>query len=309
MKLLLVLAFTLTAFQVSAQERFKRFYTKEGKESTEQGCYYYSVEKKEYHPIDSVMEFYCETNTVRRIKHVNEKGIRDGKDAFFYESGKIELQGNYDDFYESGTFTRWHQNGRKQLEEFYRKDEPTKILNYWDSLGNQRVRDGEGYCNCQLEIAYNATLIHVGKVVHGLKDSTWTGYRRNGMKYFDEIYSNGDLISGTSYDSAGSKYHYSDFGKTAEPDGGIAAFYQMVAKNVKYPAKAKRSGVSGKVFIEFVVEKDGTISGVKTIKGPREDINQEAERVVWLSPKWKPGIQRGQLVKQKMVLPISFKLG
>jgi TonB family protein len=304
-----LLVFALIAFHVSAQEKLNRFYDKKGRESTKEGCYYYSLTKAEYHPIDSIMEFYCETNTVKRIMHVNEKGWCDGRDVSFYENGQIELQGNYEDLLETGTFTRWYRNGQKQLEEHYANDEPTVIRNHWDSLGNQRVKDGQGYCNCQLEISHHSTLMHVGKVVDGLKDSIWTGYKENGMKYFDEVYSRGELVSGTSYDSMGSKYFYREFAITAEPDGGMSAFYQLVAKNVRYPAKARKRRITGKVFVEFVVEKDGTISSIKTLKGPSEDINQEAERVVSLSPKWKAGVQRGQLVRQKMVLPINFKLG
>jgi periplasmic protein TonB len=97
--------------------------------------------------------------------------------------------------------------------------------------------------------------------------------------------------------------------ETAAPVGGMSAFYEYVAKKIKYPAQAKRMGIEGKVFVEFVIEKDGSITDVKAIKGIGGGCDQEAERILAAAPKWKPGKQRGKPVRQKMVLPINFKLG
>ena len=97
--------------------------------------------------------------------------------------------------------------------------------------------------------------------------------------------------------------------ETAAPIGGMGAFYEYVGKKIKYPAQAKRMGIEGKVFVEFVIEKDGSITDVKAIKGIGGGCDQEAERILSSAPKWKPGKQRGKPVRQKMVLPINFKLG
>ena len=95
----------------------------------------------------------------------------------------------------------------------------------------------------------------------------------------------------------------------AEPTGGYAAFYKFVKKNIKYPNQAKRMGVEGKVYVQFVVDKDGTITEVKSIRGIGAGCDEEAVRILQKSPKWKPGKQRGRAVKQRIVLPINFKLG
>ncbi len=94
-----------------------------------------------------------------------------------------------------------------------------------------------------------------------------------------------------------------------EPLGGMAAFYQYVQKNLKYPAQARRMGIEGKVFVQFVVDKDGSLINVKAVKGIGAGCNEEAVRVIKNAPKWKPGKQRGREVKVKMILPIIFKLG
>jgi len=97
--------------------------------------------------------------------------------------------------------------------------------------------------------------------------------------------------------------------ETAAPTGGMPAFYEFVAKKLKYPAQARRMGIEGKVFVEFVIERDGTITDVKAIKGIGAGCDEEAVRVLQSAPKWKPGKQRGKPVRQRMVLPIAFKLG
>jgi len=94
-----------------------------------------------------------------------------------------------------------------------------------------------------------------------------------------------------------------------EPEGGMQAFYKYVSKEMKYPATARRMGIEGKVFVQFIIDKEGNISDVKVVKGIHEDCDKEAIRVLEKAPKWKPGKQRGVPVKVKMSLPISFKLG
>lgn len=98
--------------------------------------------------------------------------------------------------------------------------------------------------------------------------------------------------------------------ETAAPIGGMNAFYEYVGKQMqgKYPAQARRMGIEGRVFVEFVVEKDGSLTDVKAIKGIGAGCDELAVKVVQSAPKWKPGKQRGKPVRQKMVLPIVFKL-
>ena len=93
------------------------------------------------------------------------------------------------------------------------------------------------------------------------------------------------------------------------PQGGMSAFYAYVGKNMKYPSQARRMGIEGKVFVQFVVDKDGSISQVQAIKGIGAGCDEEAVRVLKSAPKWKPGKQRGRPVRVRMVLPITFKLG
>jgi protein TonB len=97
--------------------------------------------------------------------------------------------------------------------------------------------------------------------------------------------------------------------ESAEPNGGMEAFRKYLEKNLKYPKQARKMGVEGKVFVQFVVDKDGSISDVKAIKGIGAGCDEEAIRIIQESPKWKPGKQRGRPVKVRVVVPIVFKLG
>ena len=93
-----------------------------------------------------------------------------------------------------------------------------------------------------------------------------------------------------------------------EFDGGMEGLYHYLATNIKYPADARNAGVQGRVFVSFVIEKDGSVSNVKVLRSPDERLSREAERVVNEMPKWKPGRQHGKKVRVLYNLPINFQL-
>ena len=90
--------------------------------------------------------------------------------------------------------------------------------------------------------------------------------------------------------------------------GGNDEMYKFLSKNLKYPSAAQRAGVQGKVFLSFVVEKDGSLSNVQDIKGIGFGCDEEAIRVIKMMPKWNPGRQQGNAVRVRFTLPIFFKL-
>ena len=90
--------------------------------------------------------------------------------------------------------------------------------------------------------------------------------------------------------------------------GGRAALMKYLAQNIKYPPYAKEAGIQGRVFINFVVETDGSITNVKVLRGIGGGCDEEAVRVVENMPKWKPGMQRGKPVRVSFNLPVKFTL-
>jgi TonB family protein len=97
--------------------------------------------------------------------------------------------------------------------------------------------------------------------------------------------------------------------ETASPVGGMPQFYKYIGSTMKYPASARRFGIEGKVFVQFIVENDGKITNVKVIKGIGGGCDEEAQRVMENAPNWNPGRQRGKPVRQRYTLPIQFSLG
>ncbi len=93
-----------------------------------------------------------------------------------------------------------------------------------------------------------------------------------------------------------------------EYPGGMDALYNYLSSNIVYPSEAKEHNIQGRVFVSFVIEKDGTVSNIKVLHDIGGGCGDEAIRVVKGMPRWKPGRQHGQRVRTQFVLPINFKL-
>lgn len=94
----------------------------------------------------------------------------------------------------------------------------------------------------------------------------------------------------------------------AEFPGGQAAMMKWLSNNIRYPENAQANGISGRVVVKFVVEKDGSIGSPQIVKGVDRDLDQEALRVVKRMPKWQPGKNNGQPVRSYFNLPVTFRL-
>lgn len=95
-----------------------------------------------------------------------------------------------------------------------------------------------------------------------------------------------------------------------QPDfpGGMGKMYEYLQKNTKYPDMEFDAGIQGKVFVEFVVDKDGSVEDVKVRRGVSPGLDKEAVRAVKSMPKWSPGKMNGKAVKCRFTIPVDFKL-
>ena len=89
---------------------------------------------------------------------------------------------------------------------------------------------------------------------------------------------------------------------------GQDGFRQWIGQNLRYPEIAAENGISGRVFVQFVVEPNGSVSNVKVVRGVDPSRDREAVRVVKSSPSWKAGKQRGRPVNVRCTFPIVFQL-
>lgn len=90
--------------------------------------------------------------------------------------------------------------------------------------------------------------------------------------------------------------------------GGTEAMMKFISNNIQYPEKARKEGIQGRVFVNFLIEKDGSVSSAKVLRGIGGGCDEEALRVVEMMPDWTPGKQRGQAVRVSFNLPVKFLL-
>lgn len=96
--------------------------------------------------------------------------------------------------------------------------------------------------------------------------------------------------------------------QVAEPKQGYQAFYDALAKEMKYPAQARKEGVTGRVYVQFIINKIGALEDIKVVKGIGAGCDAEAVRAIAAAGDWNPPIHEGEVVKQRIILPITFAL-
>lgn len=238
--------------------------------------------------------------------------IRDGDATYFYPNGNIQTKGFF-------------KNGAKvgEWQEFYESSKPKEIVKYdskmnisgfnqthlfnyqvvayWDNLGNKSVDNGEG-----LYFYRDSLTVLTANIKKGVPDGICKGTYRNNS--FIEQYKKGELQKGEIVES-GNKITYDKINEYATFHGGIEAMYQFIASNLKYPATAQRYNKQGKVFIKFLIKKDGSITNITVLKGFYEDCDAEAVRVIKLMDgNWDSGKVRGIKEDVLFTMPVSFVL-
>jgi TonB family protein len=139
-------------------------------------------------------------------------------------------------------------------------------------------------------------------------DGNWTAYYESGKISGTARYKDGRQIAAKFYNEDGSPNDKATlFMRESEFPGGIGALGEYLSSHLKYPAKAIKNNIQGTVIVEFVVDKDGSVSDIKVIKSVDLLLDEEAVRVIKKMPKWDPAIQGGRLVKSYKRQPIEFK--
>lgn len=306
-KLLLLIIFLVPLYLFSQNENDRIVYMDSSSAQTtkENHVYYriikdYNLKKNNY----KIQEYY-------KSGKIKNEGISTEKDVYkyfgirttYYESGNIrekitykngQTEGPYYSFYETGN--KWTE-GENVLDKYgYR----FKINQYWDEKGSQKVIDGFGIYD---EVKDKTT--QSGPLKKGFKEGVWKGFDESLNIIYTENYKNGKFISGNSTDGNGIERKYSEINEKPDPVNGISDFYEFIAKNFKTPEDEK---IKGRVFVNFVIDKNGFIKDIKILRGLSENIDKEALRVVnGYKEKWKGGKSRGIAVDTKYAFPILVK--
>lgn len=223
------------------------------------------------------------------VNYVN--GRLTGSSFEYYENGQLKKAGKYEE-----------DNNAKNLPPFKYPFPPYKLVDYFDSTGVQQIKNGDGYFKKYNTEKYGDE----GRYKNGMKDGEWKGVSANG--WYTENYSNGVFAGGVARWTDGSEHHYTTLEALPEYKGGMREFYIYFGKNYKYPDQARRAGIKGRVMVEFVVQKDGSLTDLVLLKDLGSGTGEEALRVLRESPDWQPGTQHGIPVKVAFTLPIMLNL-
>jgi TonB family protein len=288
----LCVIFSLSFCNSFSQGLEKEFYNQYHELSDANSGYYYIVGKKSPLGVfsDSVKSYYSKSKKLRSVEIYDRFGSPKGYYHTFYPNGKPKSSGRY------------------EKKNFAALDPPrdsidTFILQFNDSLGLVRVKNGAGFVNGRLHC-----LVELGNVVNGLRDSVWTTLHNNGKVYSHESWVHGNFVDGISYDVSGKEYYYKDLLVLPEPQEGMTNFFDQLSDRIDYPKEAEKRGIEGKIIIEFTVEKDGKIKSPRVVKGIGFGCDEEAVKALKASPAWKPGVRKGQPSNYKMTVPFLFKL-
>jgi TonB family protein len=200
----------------------------------------------------------------------------------FYENGNAESVGNYIKNQKDGIWKSYYESGKPMDEIYYTPEEKTsraKYYQHWDEAGNPELLNGTG--------------IYKSNVVV------------DGTTYWQDVLDS-TLIGAFYFNHQDTVFALAE--QQAEYKGGFPKFYQGIGKAITYPKQARRMGIDGRVFVAFVIGKDGKPRDPEVLKGIGAGCDEESIRVIMLQQDWQPALHRGKPVCQKMVLPVMYKL-
>ncbi|HVV53921.1 MAG TPA: TonB family protein [Mucilaginibacter sp.] len=255
-----------------------------------------------------VNEFYMDGKTkMVGTSLMPSSGLkRQGPFIEYFHNGHRKSIINYENGEQTGDFAYYYPNGKIYYTGTYDKDKKQAVISEArDTSGAVTAQNGSGKW-----ITYDDDFKHItgeGPIVNGLKEGEWRGTTTDSIQYVC-TYAKGESVSGVSHDKSGAEYHFTKDWVVPEFKGGEKALWEFLQTNLHYPALARENNVQGKVWLSFVIKKNGDISKIKILNGIGSGCDDEALRFMRLSPPWTPGIRYGVPVSDTYVMPISFVL-
>lgn len=254
---------------------------------------------------------YCMNNVLYQkgtFQNINTL-IKEGEITTFYHNGATKDITNYVAGLPNGVQTHYFANGNINYKLInnsagygFSHQEVSSVKYLFCASPDKKIilEDGNGYFqsfNDDLSIAQE------GKVKNTIADGEWKGYENNRIA-FTEVYKNGQLIKGESFETDGKIYAYEQRNKRPEPKGGISNFYNYVASSFQ-----DISGANAKVMMKFIVDANGSLKNVEVINSSASDkkINALAISAIKNAPKWNPALEQGKPVQFAYYMPINIK--
>jgi protein TonB len=210
---------------------------------------------------------------------------QDGIQREWYLNGQLKSEWIMQDGKLNGYNRTWFANGQIKNDSYYK-----------DNL--QFGSDKEWH--------ENGKLLRSAEYANNKKNGKLLTYWPNGQLRRVDVYDMGELKEGQCSDSLGNKIPYIRYEEMPQFPAGDLSFY--LAREVRYPIMAQKNAIQGRVIVQFIVDKNGTISEIKVVRSVDSSLDREAIRVVSSMPNWIPGKIEGEPVKVKYTLPINFRL-
>lgn len=233
----------------------------------------------------------------------------EGSQITFFPNGHRMRIANFKNGIPIGDVIEYYPNGKLYNIRNYNKKEQF-LKQYNDSTGKVLTENGNGTWVNFLDETFNKNYIK-GKVKDGFEEGDWRG--EIGDDYFAGIFIKGKLMSSSRISKhinamRKDSTEFRPIDETPEFPGGIETFMKFLAKNIHYPPQARQNNTQGRVIVSFVVNKNGSLSDIKIARGIGDGCDEEALRVIKLSPPWNPGMQSGKPVSVSYSVPIVFSL-
>ncbi len=263
-----------------------------------------------------------ETGAVLSVKHyTNDKET--GVSISYFENGKPYSEVTYADGKKNGPAKNYFETGELNNESAYVNDTITGTTKYYYKNGKlqSELPHSHGKINGLYKAYYESGELRLSyDYVNGLVDGYVTLYCENKNLERKDKYEKNKFVSGNCYDMNGKEVKHDEYFLESPSDQVYTVVQKMptfpgnlneyLSQHIKYPKKEQKNNVTGTVYVNFVIEKDGSVSNVKILKGVPggQGLDMEAFRVVSSLPKWAPGMQNGQAVRVSFNIPIRFTL-
>jgi TonB family protein len=280
MKPLISFLLVIIFFSSSAQTKVVTYLDKDWKTVTDstKASFYRTVEQtlNGY----TVRDYYIsgKIRNVFECTEVSPSLKRNGKFISYYENGNIEEEGTYKSGMGTGLFKTYYEDGKPKQETMY--EGKMRYLHYWTKDGVDELADGEG-------------------LIEG--SSTAENKTYQAIRNFSVVESFGvHRITGDTV--------YTLVETMPEYPGGYGEMMMAITRAIQYPESARKQGIKGTIFVEFIISRQGKTGEIKVLRGINAECDAEAVKAISKLKNWTPGKKNGKPVAVKTVLPVNFHL-
>lgn len=238
--------------------------------------------------------------------------FKQGTAIYYGRNGKRIGMETYEMGLRNGPYAFWWLDGLPRQKGTYKNNKPTDTITLFNIDGKIKALmflNEEGHGTGK-EFFNKAGVTGEGKVVAGKQDGPWVYKNRAGKKVMEVVYNEKGIESETCFgpDEKPLTGQECASDKPAEFPGGADGWRRFLEKNLKYPKSARRDEIQGVVSIKFNVATDGSISNIRILTAPSDDLAAEATRILEKSPNWIPAREANKVVSYNHIQSITFRL-